>query len=96
MKSLMAILPLLLITACVQQMPSDTGRNTTDLGGFCGFSTSASCTEDSDCKPTGCSNQVCGGIDEDIITTCEYRECYDAEMYGVKCGCISGQCRWYK
>ena len=91
---LIAIIPLLLVSACTQTT-SDT-MNTTDLDGFCGSSTNAICAADSDCKPGGCSGQVCSGADENIITTCEYRECYNAEAYGVKCGCVEGKCRWYK
>jgi eight-cysteine-cluster-containing protein len=83
---------IILLSACVQ--PAD--RNTSDLGGFCGWSTSASCATDNDCKAGGCSGQVCEAKDENIVTTCEYRECYDDEKYGVKCGCVSNECKWYK
>lgn len=63
--------------------------------GFCGFSTNDSCETDTDCIKGGCSGQVCQSRSEEpLITTCEYRECYDAETFEVNCGCISGQCKW--
>src|SRR3989338_7886534 len=94
MKSLM-ILSLVLIAACVQQgnISNDENRNTEDLGGFCGWSTNAGCAVDSDCNAGGCSGQVCEGNNEGTITTCEYRDCYNADAYGVKCGCINEQCK---
>ena len=91
MKSAIAITLLLLFSACVQQ-----GDNTSELGGFCGWSTDASCATGNDCKPGGCSGQVCEGISENTITTCEYRECYNAQAFDVKCGCVSGKCQWYR
>ncbi len=45
-----------------------------------------------ECKPTGCSSQVCA--DEDVITTCEYRleyACYKS----AKCERqADGKCGW--
>ena len=44
------------------------------------------------CKPTGCSGQICS--DQDVITTCEYREEY-ACYKTAKCERQSnGQCGW--
>jgi eight-cysteine-cluster-containing protein len=58
---------------------------------FCGKSTEGPCTSDSDCITGGCSGQVCQSIKEEpIITTCEYRDCYNAENYGMKCKCVKG------
>ncbi|MBI2584092.1 MAG: eight-cysteine-cluster domain-containing protein [Candidatus Aenigmarchaeota archaeon] len=66
-----------------------------ELGGFCGFSTGSSCTKDSDCTVGGCSSQVCQGVSEEsIITTCEYRECYNAPAFGAECGCANAKCTW--
>ena len=63
--------------------------------GFCGTSTSGTCSKDSDCMTGGCSGQVCQGAAEPpVITTCEYRECYSAQAYGLSCGCVSGGCAW--
>jgi eight-cysteine-cluster-containing protein len=63
-------------------------------GEFCGWSTYAECKSDADCKAAGCSGQVCAGVGEEIITTCEWRECFDAAKYGMRCGCINNQCQW--
>lgn len=44
------------------------------------------------CRPTGCSGQVCS--DEDIMTTCEYKEEY-ACYKSAKCERqASGACGW--
>lgn len=62
---------------------------------FCGTSTNGECSIDSDCTAGGCSGQVCQSkTEEPMITTCEYRDCYNAEEYGVKCSCASGACAW--
>jgi len=62
---------------------------------FCGTSTSGQCSADSDCTSGGCSGQVCQSKSEEpMITTCEYRDCYNAEEYGVKCSCANGACAW--
>ena len=64
-------------------------------GEFCGMSTEFECISDSDCITDGCSGQICRGKVEDaIITTCEWKDCYNAEVYGVECGCVNGKCMW--
>jgi len=64
---------------------------------FCGWSTAAVCSNDSDCMTGGCSGQVCQSTKEEpVATTCEYMECYDAESYGLSCGCMHGRCEWKK
>jgi len=62
--------------------------------GFCGSSTGAACRGDADCARSGCSSQVCAGVFEQIVTTCEWRACYVPEPYGVTCGCAGGACGW--
>ncbi|MFH8119420.1 MAG: eight-cysteine-cluster domain-containing protein [Candidatus Aenigmatarchaeota archaeon] len=62
---------------------------------FCGWSTYSFCLSDSDCKPGGCSGQVCEKIGEGTVTTCEFRECYVAENYNLSCQCINFKCQWY-
>jgi eight-cysteine-cluster-containing protein len=70
--------------------------NGSDDSGFCGWSTNASCSIDSDCVIGGCSGQVCQSASEKpIITSCEYSACYDANAYGKGCGCSEGKCRWH-
>ncbi|HBR22030.1 MAG TPA: hypothetical protein DD713_05610 [Nitrospiraceae bacterium] len=65
--------------------------------GFCGWSTGGECKTDSDCIKGGCSGQVCQSKKEGaVITTCEWRECYNANKYKVSCKCIEGRCEWGK
>jgi eight-cysteine-cluster-containing protein len=61
---------------------------------FCGRSTFAPCLSNSDCKIGGCSGQVCEGKDERSITTCEWKDCYNAEKYNLTCQCINNKCQW--
>ena len=62
---------------------------------FCGWSSGGECSSDSDCKTGGCSSQVCQSRKESgLVTTCEWRECYDASKYGVACKCAEGKCKW--
>ncbi len=78
-------------TPCTGDKP-----RTTTLQGFCGSSTGAPCKTDEDCTAGGCSGQVCAGVDEgDLVTTCEMRDCYDNERYGLECGCAGGKCMWH-
>lgn len=62
--------------------------------GFCGTSTYGACSKNADCKAGGCSGQVCGNKSEDLITTCEFRDCYVARNYGAKCACSENKCQW--
>jgi len=62
---------------------------------FCGFSTYGYCMSDSDCVMGGCSNQICQSKNEEpIITTCEFKECYNYKKYNLKCRCIDNKCQW--
>lgn len=62
---------------------------------FCGWSTKGNCSSNSDCIKGGCSSQVCQSRNEEpVTTTCEYRECYSAEKYGLSCKCIDNKCQW--
>jgi len=70
----------------------DTNGHETD---FCGTSTNGYCETDDDCKPSGCSGQICQSTNEEsIITTCEYKDCYDADAYDLHCGCVENECQW--
>jgi eight-cysteine-cluster-containing protein len=63
--------------------------------GFCGRSTNGTCSSDEDCLAGGCSGQVCQSKDEEpVITTCEYRDCYNAQAYDLTCGCLNKKCQW--
>ncbi len=85
MKKLFSILLLIFILGCVQEIPKE---------GFCGRSTYKECSVDGDCKIGGCSSQICGGKDEELISTCEWTECYDAKKYSVECKCVDNKCQW--
>jgi eight-cysteine-cluster-containing protein len=62
---------------------------------FCGWSTEGACIYNSDCVAGGCSDQVCQSKDEgSVITTCEWKDCFKAEKYGLGCYCIRGKCQW--
>ncbi|MBS3172297.1 eight-cysteine-cluster domain-containing protein [Candidatus Woesearchaeota archaeon] len=65
---------------------------------FCGTSTSGSCQTQNDCVTDGCSGQICRSItdpsDIPTPTTCEYRDCYNNELYNMVCGCIENKCQW--
>lgn len=66
------------------------------LSNFCGWSTYGKCSSDLDCIKGGCSGQVCQSKQEEpVITTCEWRDCYNAKQYGLECKCINEQCQWY-
>jgi len=62
---------------------------------FCGFSTFGECKNDSDCFISGCSSQVCQSkLEEPILTTCEYKDCYDYFKFNLSCKCIDNMCQW--
>lgn len=64
-----------------------------EQGNFCGSSTYSECSIDTDCKIGGCSGQICGA-EERIVTTCEYRDCYNAKAYNLECKCVDLKCQW--
>jgi eight-cysteine-cluster-containing protein len=72
------------------------GKETSvSMNEFCGVSSGGPCKETSECKVGGCSNQVCYSQSEgDPITTCEYKECYNAKAFGVECRCVDEKCLW--
>ena len=62
---------------------------------FCGTSTNGSCVSDSDCIAGGCSGQLCQSKNDELLgTTCEWKECYREEDYGLECGCVNKKCQW--
>lgn len=69
--------------------------SSTPQEGFCGWSTQGNCSTDADCTTGGCSGEVCQSKFEDsVITTCEYKECYNADLYDMECKCVEGACQW--
>lgn len=62
---------------------------------FCGRSTMSYCLNNLDCVRGGCSGSICQAkTDEQVLTTCEYRDCYDAASYGLSCSCVDSKCQW--
>ena len=50
------------------------------------------CSSDAECVRTGCSREVCSA--EPMVTTCEVRTW--PQQMGAECGCVQGQCVWYR
>lgn len=50
------------------------------------------CSSDADCMRSGCSGEVCSA--ERLVTTCEVRDW--PHLQGAECGCVQGQCIWYR
>ncbi|AGK61785.1 hypothetical protein Asulf_01814 [Archaeoglobus sulfaticallidus PM70-1] len=66
-------------------------------GQFCGRSTYGKCENDNDCVVDGCSSQICRSVyEEPVITTCEWKDCYDSLKYGYGCKCVNQKCQWVK
>jgi len=64
---------------------------------FCGWSTYGRCKVDGDCYRGGCSRQVCQSkFESPVITTCEWKECYDPKPYHLICKCVEEKCQWAK
>jgi len=62
---------------------------------FCSWSTNGTCMNDRGCIAVGCSGQICIAVTETYpITTCEWRDCYNASAYNLRCRCISNACQW--
>ncbi len=83
-------------TATHEKEPIKESPQTDGKEPFCGISFNTGCISDSDCAIGGCSGEICMGVDEarDILSACEWRECYDAPSYGMECGCFNGGCSW--
>ena len=95
MNVLMRIVPLVLIVAGAVIIVASIPLGEVVEDDFCGFSTHGECSTDVDCFVSGCSGEVCQSIYEDeVVTPCIWKECYDAEAYGVSCGCVNGTCQW--
>ncbi len=50
------------------------------------------CASDADCKPSGCSKEVCAS--EEMMTACDVQAWPQGE--GASCGCVNKQCIWYR
>lgn len=84
-------------TRCVTHQCKIVRKNETAVSEFCGWSTGGECGSDNDCVAGGCGGQVCQSKNEPaVVTTCEYRDCYEASKYGLSCRCVSNGCTWSK
>jgi eight-cysteine-cluster-containing protein len=62
---------------------------------FCGWSSNGSCQSDMDCITSGCSGEVCQSANESVYNTiCQSSDCYDAELYSLRCACQNNTCQW--
>ena len=50
------------------------------------------CATDADCKPSGCSKEVCAA--EELMTACDVQAWPQGD--GASCGCVNKQCIWYR
>ena len=83
---------LLCFTACKQ---ADTIAAPNKAKDFCGISSEGACKENQDCMVGGCSQQICYAKTEGApITTCEYKDCFNAKNFGVECQCVNEKCQW--
>lgn len=87
-----------IVAGCTAAYPSGKkGSQAEAEDSFCGQSTFGRCSSDSDCQKGGCSGQVCQSKSEKpVITTCEFKDCYDAESYDLGCKCVEKKCQWVK
>jgi len=85
----------LLVSYYFEDWDFDYNKTITNKSGFCGTSTFYECEQDSDCTSGGCSGQICQGVDEEKqVSICNYKECYDDEVFNVVCGCVENKCQW--
>jgi eight-cysteine-cluster-containing protein len=86
------ICALLCIAAC---KPGNSIVAQNKVKDFCGISSEGACKENTDCEAGGCSGQVCYAKSEGApITTCEYKDCFNAKNFGMECRCVDDKCVW--
>lgn len=59
---------------------------------FCGWGDNKICLNNSDCKVSGCNKEVCGA--DYYYSACVWLECYNSDIYEMRCGCNEGKCGW--
>jgi eight-cysteine-cluster-containing protein len=110
MKTISVLFFSLFLVGCTNSVPADNISNTPNVPpvppppiidnqpeAFCGSSTEGFCHQDADCQTFGCSGQICGSrFEEELTSTCVWRECYDETDYSLVCGCLNQKCQWYK
>lgn len=83
MKKILLLIFILFLTSCTQQSSQD----------FCGLSSYANCSSDSECLVGGCSGELCQSVNtEPSVSICEWKDCY--ENTGQECKCVSNECQW--
>ncbi|MBU0535547.1 MAG: eight-cysteine-cluster domain-containing protein [Nanoarchaeota archaeon] len=92
------ILSIILISGCgayTDVQKSVQQDRVLEVNQFCGASTEYVCEADDECITSGCSGHICQGkAEEQSITTCDYKDCYDAQKHNVRCACDYGTCKW--
>jgi eight-cysteine-cluster-containing protein len=95
MKKIILALAVLALLGCSGEKKSE-GKMEESSKEFCGWTTNGACQVDDDCQMSGCSKQVCMAKAEgEVITICEFKDCYQAEKYQKSCGCVAGTCQWH-
>lgn len=65
--------------------------NRTPVSGQCIRNSNDACSTDADCKAGGCGGELCHGVMNDGISTCDC-----TAPQGVSCGCVNGSCSWWQ
>ncbi len=96
MKKILLILAVLTLVGCPGQKKTESEKATAASSKeFCGWATKGACQTDADCQMSGCSKQVCMAQAEgEVITSCDFKECYAADRYKKQCGCVQNVCDW--
>jgi hypothetical protein len=69
----------------------NTMANRTPVSGACIRNTTDACSTDADCKSGGCGGELCHGVANGGISTCDC-----TAPQGVACGCVNGTCSWWQ
>jgi eight-cysteine-cluster-containing protein len=96
-QALILMLALFLLSSCKSAIKNPAWQEelSRPIGRFCGESTYEECSSDADCRRGGCSGQICqSSATPGMITTCEWKECYNAKAYGIPCKCVNNKCQW--
>lgn len=67
-----------------------------DIDVFCGQEL-GNCIYDYDCVRDGCNKEFCKSrSDPPVSSDCEWKDCYDPNKFGLRCGCVNKKCKWKK
>lgn len=71
--------------------------NETENPEYYGSSTKGSCSQNSECKISGCNSEICGAVSEgEMISICIAPEKQTPAKAGYGCTCSDSQCKWTK